>query len=95
MAELLAELALADAAMHGGMLHLWLALQHSNDLRHDRQDLPHDFVHVLRAQLPRRLAKGSLAVRRVTDSSERRLRLREDVRQRRYQLPHDLAHVLL
>ena len=39
----------ARPAVHGGMLHLRLALQHSNDLRHDGQDLPHDFVHVLRA----------------------------------------------
>jgi len=35
-------------AVHGRMLHLGLALQHSHDLRHDREDLPHDLAHVLR-----------------------------------------------
>ena len=71
-------------------VRLLLALQHSNDLRNDGQDLPHDFIHVLRAQLPRRLAVGSVA-----DSAERILCLREHLRQRRYQLTHDLVHVLL
>src|SRR6266700_3695871 len=84
------ELAQAGAALHGGIGRLLLALQHSNDLRNDGQDLPHDFIHVLRAQLPRRLAVGCVA-----DSAERILCLREHLRQRRYQLTHDLAHVLL
>src|SRR3954451_15954891 len=42
------ELTLTGTAMHGRMLHLRLALQHSHDLRHDGQDLPHDLAHVLR-----------------------------------------------
>jgi hypothetical protein len=91
--ELLAEaseLTLTEAALHGRIVRLLLALQHSNDLRNDGQDLPHDFIHVLRAQLPRRLAVGCVA-----DSAERILCLREDLRQRRYQLTHDLVHVLL
>jgi hypothetical protein len=78
------------AALHGRIVRLLLALQHSNDLRNDGQDLPHDFIYVLRAQLPRRLAVGCVA-----DSAERILCLREDLRQRRYQLTHDLVHVLL
>jgi hypothetical protein len=91
--ELLAEaseLTLTEAALHGRIVRLLLALKHSNDLRNDGQDLPHDFIHVLRAQLPRRLAVGCVA-----DSAERILCLREDLRQRRYQLTHDLVHVLL
>ena len=84
------ELTLTEAALHGRIVRLLLALQHSNDLRNDGQDLPHDFIHVLRAQLPRRLAVGCVA-----DSAERILCLREDLRQRRYQLTHDLVHVLL
>src|SRR6266702_4808491 len=42
------ELTLTDTAVHGRMLHLGLALQHSHDLRHDGQDLPHALAHVLR-----------------------------------------------
>ena len=42
------ELTLTGTAVHGRMLHLGLVLQHSNDLRHDGQDLPHDLAHVLR-----------------------------------------------
>jgi hypothetical protein len=80
----------AEAAVHGGMLHLGLALQHSNDLRYDWKELPYDFIHVLGAQLSLRLA-----VRRVADSRERSLRLREDLRQCRYQLANHLIHVLL
>jgi hypothetical protein len=84
------QLTLTEAALHGRIVRLLLALKHSNDLRNDGQDLPHDFIHVLRAQLPRRLAVGCVA-----DSAERILCLREDLRQRRYQLTHDLVHVLL
>src|SRR6266487_2749522 len=80
------ELTLTEAALHGRIVRLLLALQHSNDLRNDGQDLPHDFIHVLLAQLPRRLAVGCVA-----DSAERILCLREHLRQRRYQLTHDLA----
>ena len=43
------ELAQAGAALHGGIGRLLLALQHSHDLGNDGQDLPHDFIHVLRA----------------------------------------------
>src|SRR5882762_7666993 len=44
-AEVLQRVALAElteaqtAALHGRILQLWLALQHSHDLRDDRQDL--------------------------------------------------------
>lgn len=73
------ELTLTGTAVHGRMLHLGLALQHSHDLRHDRQDLPHHLAHVLRTELPRRLA-----VSRIAHSCERSLSLRENLRQRRY-----------
>ncbi len=45
----LAELTQAEAALHGRMLELRLTLQHPDNLRHDRQDLPHHFIHVLLA----------------------------------------------
>ena len=45
----LAELTQAEAALHGRMLDLRLTLQHPDNLRHDRQDLPHHFIHVLLA----------------------------------------------
>src|SRR5882724_4160425 len=45
------ELTLTEAALHGRIVRLLLALQHSNDLRNDGQDLPHDFVHVLLRKL--------------------------------------------
>jgi len=91
--ELLAlasELAETKSALHGSILRLLLALQHSHDLRNDGQDLPHDFIHVLWAQLPRPLAIGCVA-----HATERILCLRQDLRQCRYQLTHDLVHVLL
>src|SRR6266566_4186504 len=43
----LSELTQAEAALHGRMLELRLTLQHPDNLRHDRQDLPHHFIHVL------------------------------------------------
>jgi hypothetical protein len=87
---LASELAETEPALHGRVLRLLLALQHSHDLGNDGQDLSHDFIHVLRAQLPRSLAVGCVA-----DAAERILCLREDLRQRRYQLTHDLVYVLL
>ena len=66
---LLAEALLTEAlpAQHGGVLQLRLVLQHSDDLWHDRQQLPHHFVDILLAQLPRRLAEG-----RVTTEENQR-----------------------
>jgi hypothetical protein len=80
----------ALSALHGGILQLRLVLQHSDDLGHDGQQLPDDFVDILLTQLPRRLTKG-----RVADRPKRLLRLREDLRQRRHQLPYHLIDVLL
>src|SRR4051812_33719807 len=77
-------------AMHGGVLQLRLVLQHSNDLRHDRQQLADHFVHILLTQLSWRLTEG-----RVADRPVRLLRLRQDLRQRRHQLPNHLIDVVL
>jgi hypothetical protein len=92
------ELALTEAALHGRKVRLLLALQHSHDLGNDGQDLPHDFIDVLRAELPLRLAAegcvAHAAERILCLSAERILCLRQDLRQRRYQLTHDLVHVL-
>jgi len=40
------ELTETVAALHRGVLQLRLALQHSDDLRHDGQDLPHHFIDI-------------------------------------------------
>jgi len=65
-------------------------LQHSDDLRHDRQELPYHFIDILLAEQSRRLAVGG-----ISDSSVRGLCLRQDLRQCRHQLTHHFAHVLL
>src|SRR5712671_6114733 len=84
------ELTEAAAALHRGVLQLRLALQHSDDLRHDRQDLPYHFIDILLAEQSRRLAVGG-----ISDSRLRGLCLSQDVRQGGHQLAHHFAHVLL
>jgi len=88
---LLAEPLLTEAlpALHSGVLQLRLVLQHSDDLRYDRQELPDHFVDILLTQLSRRLAKG-----RVADRPVRLLCLGQNLRQRRHQLPYHLIHIL-
>jgi hypothetical protein len=78
------------AAMHRSVLQLRLALQHSDDLRHDGQELPYHFIDILLAEQSRRLAVGG-----ISDSSVRRLCLRQDLGQSGYQLPHHFTHILL
>src|SRR5882762_5132612 len=85
-----AELTEASAALHRGMLQLRLALKHSDDLRHDGQDLPHHFIDILLTEQTRRLTVSG-----ISDSSVRRLCLSQDLRQGRYELAHHFAHVLL
>ena len=70
--------------MHGGVLQLRLALQRSN------QELPHHFIHILLAQLARRLSVGGISYCRV-----RLLCLSQDLRQHWHQLANHLAYVLL
>src|SRR5262249_32114673 len=77
----------------GGGLQRSLALQRADDLRHDRQDLPHHFVHVLLGELAAKLAE--LVLGAVAERRRRVLRLHEDLRQQRHQLAHHVAHVLL
>lgn len=84
------ELTEARAAVHRSVLQLRLALQHSDDLRHDGQQLPYHFIDVLLAEHSRRLAVGG-----ISDSSIGRLCLRQDLRQSGHQLTHHFAHVLL
>src|SRR5258708_103195 len=79
-----------QAALQRGILQLRLALQHADDLRHDRQDLFHHFIHILLAQQARRLAVGG-----ISKCCVRLLCLSENLRQDRQQLPHDFADVLL
>jgi len=73
-----AELTEARPALHRSVLQLRLvlALQHSDDLRHDRQDLPYHFIDILLAEQSRRLAVGG-----ISDSRLRGLCLSQDVRQ--------------
>src|SRR5262249_36689652 len=99
LAELLAERLLPGrgerplAPVHGCVLQVRLALQRADDLRQDRQDLPHHLVHVLLREHARPLAiLTELAIGGVAEL--RLLRLGKDVRQCRNQLPHHLAHVL-
>ena len=84
------ELTETVAALHRGVLQLRLALQHSDDLRHDGQELPYHFIDILLAEQSRRLAVGG-----ISDSSVRGLRLGQDLRQSGHQLTHHFAHVLL
>ena len=66
---LLAEALLANAlltkskaaTLHRPVLRLRLALQHSHDLRHDRQDLSHHFIDILLAQLAWHLAVSGVS----------------------------------
>src|SRR5712671_976714 len=84
------ELTEAAAALHRCVLQLRLALQHSDDLRHDGQELPYHFIDILLAEQSRRLAVGGISA-----SSVRRLCLRQDLRQGGHQLTHHLPHILL
>ena len=78
------------AAMHRSVLQLRLALQHSDDLRHDGQELPYHFIDILLAEQSRRLTVGG-----ISDSSVRRLCLRQDLGQGGHQLTHHFTHILL
>src|SRR5260370_8462971 len=72
----------AGAALHGSVLQLRLALQHSDNLWHDGQYLPHHFVHILLAEQARRLAVGG-----ISDCRVRGLCLSQYLRQGPHQLP--------
>ena len=57
----LPELAETEPALHGRVLELRLALQHPDNLRHDRQQLPYHFVDILLTELPRCLAVSGVS----------------------------------
>ena len=82
--KMLRPMLLTLGAMDGRRLHLRLPLQDADDLRHDRQDLTHHLLHILRRQGPLLLLLLAIAVTKRRLWLQLLLGLGDDLRQKRH-----------